>query len=213
MSADYLAPLGCGEAELVEKRSRFLARVWPAGTEAEALAHIADMRKQHWDASHNVYAYLLREGGLTRYSDDGEPGGTAGMPVLNVFRGAAVQNVCCVVTRYFGGTLLGTGGLVRAYGGAAKLALDAAGIARCAPWRDGTLTCTYAQYERLRRFLEERGALLEDAAFGELVTLRLSVPAGEADAFAAALRDHSASTVAVAYGEERFRASPEHTLP
>lgn len=111
---------------MIEKKSRFTGRIWPVETEEEALAHIKKTRDEFWDATHNVYAYIIK-GGATRYSDDGEPGGTAGMPVLNVLRQAEISNVCCVVTRYFGGTLLGAGGLVRAYGRAAKLALDAAG--------------------------------------------------------------------------------------
>ena len=125
----YLTPAAFGEAEFTEKRSRFIGRVWPVETEAEALEHLKRMREQHWDATHNVYAYVLREGGIMRYSDDGEPQGTSGMPVLNVFRSREIVNVCCVVTRYFGGILLGTGGLVRAYSRSAKLA----GVCR---WRN-----------------------------------------------------------------------------
>ena len=110
---EYFVPAGDGTAEFVEKRSRFIGRIWNTETEEEALACIRAMREQHWDARHNVYAYLIR-GGAMRYSDDGEPQGTAGMPVLEVLRGAELYNVCCVVTRYFGGILLGAGGLVRA---------------------------------------------------------------------------------------------------
>ena len=114
MSEDYLTPAAYGEAELIEKRSRFIGRVWPVESEAEALEHLKEIRARHWDATHNVYAYILREGGTMRYSDDGEPQGTSGMPTLTVFRAKEIQNVLCVVTRYFGGILLGTGGLVRA---------------------------------------------------------------------------------------------------
>ena len=124
---EYLTPAGFGEAELVEKRSRFIARVWPVPSEAEALACIADMRRQHRDATHNVFAYIIK-GGPTRCSDDGEPQGTSGQPTLNVFQSETIENVCCVVTRHYGGTPLGAGGLVRAYSRAAKLALDKAGI-------------------------------------------------------------------------------------
>ena len=129
----YLMPAGFGEAELVEKRSRFIGRVWPVETEAQALEHIEQMRKQHHDARHNCFAYCVRDGGLMRYSDDSEPQGTAGQPILNVFRGREITNFCCVVTRYFGGILLGTGGLVRAYSEAAKLALEQG----CNPYPDG----------------------------------------------------------------------------
>ena len=112
---EYLVPSGEGIAELVEKRSRFLGHIWLTQTEEEALQCIKKMREQHWDATHNVYAYLIKDGAM-RYSDDGEPQGTAGIPVLEVLRKEGIYNVCCVVTRYFGGTLLGAGGLVRAYG-------------------------------------------------------------------------------------------------
>ena len=108
----YLIPGGYGEVEFIEKRSRFIGRVWPVDSETEAIAHIKETREKHWDATHNVYAYIMLEGGIMRYSDDGEPGGTSGMPTLNVFRSNDIKNVCCVVTRYFGGILLGAGGLV-----------------------------------------------------------------------------------------------------
>ena len=106
---DYIIPAGDGEIEYVEKRSRFIGRVWRVESEAQALERLRETRERHWDATHNVYAYALHEGGIMRYSDDGEPSGTAGMPVLDVFRKAGVQDFCCVVTRYFGGILLGAG--------------------------------------------------------------------------------------------------------
>lgn len=109
---EYLVPTGFGEDEFVEKKSRFLGRVWPADTEAEALAHIEEMRKQHYDATHNCWAYIIRDG-ATRFSDDGEPGGTAGMPMVQVLQKEGLYNIVCVVTRYFGGTLLGGRGIVR----------------------------------------------------------------------------------------------------
>ena len=122
----YLMPDAFGEAELVEKRSRFLGHVWPAQSEEEARARIEEMKKQYYDARHNCWCYLIRDGAV-RYSDDGEPQGTAGQPMLNVFQAGEITNAVCVVTRYFGGVLLGAGGLVRAYSAAAKAALDAAG--------------------------------------------------------------------------------------
>jgi uncharacterized YigZ family protein len=201
----YLAPAGYGEAELTEKRSRFIGRIWPVETEEEAAAHLAETRKMYWDAKHHVSAFLLRQGGIMRCSDDGEPGGTAGMPVLNVLRGANLQNACCVVTRYFGGILLGAGGLVRAYSAAAGLALDAAGIASFSLWRTGSLQCPYPLYERLRRLLEEQGAAVDDAVFGAEVAMKLSVPEEDAGALAEALRNLSAGSVEVVYSGERFQ--------
>ena len=130
---EYLIPTKDSEAEFVEKRSRFIGRIWHTETEDEALACIKKMREQHWDATHNVYAYIIKDG-PTRFSDDGEPGGTAGMPTLQVLQREGLYNVCCVVTRYFGGILLGAGGLVRAYAKGAKIAVDAAGKSMKRVW-------------------------------------------------------------------------------
>ena len=139
---EYWVPYGPAEAEYVEKRSRFIGQIWPADSEAEARARIEEARKRHYDARHNCWCYLIREGGVLRYSDDGEPQGTAGQPMLNVFQREGVWNVCCVVTRYFGGILLGAGGLTRAYGGTAKLALNAAGVSRMRRWASVAVPCT-----------------------------------------------------------------------
>lgn len=164
--ADYITPAAFGEAELIEKRSRFISRVWPLGSEKEALERIAEIRSRHRDASHNVYAYILREGAIMRYSDDGEPGGTSGMPTLNVFRSEGITDFCCIVTRYFGGTLLGAGGLSRAYSAAAKLALDAAGRVTMSLWSVFSLSCAYGQYEQVKRLLDLSGAIIQDTDFG-----------------------------------------------
>lgn len=193
----YLVPAAFGEAELIEKRSRFIARVWPVGDEDEAVARIKEMRERHWDATHNVYAYLLHEGGIMRCSDDGEPGGTSGMPTLNVFRAAGIENVCCVVTRYFGGVLLGAGGLVRAYSAAAGLALDAAGISRMDAWDQVLVSCTYGQYERIRHLLESHGAVVEHTDFGADVLLEALLSRDRTAAFTAAAADFTAGTAAV----------------
>ena len=123
---EYLVPSGYGEDMFLEKKSRFIGRVWYVESEEEALARIQEMKKQHYDATHNCWAYILRDGPV-RFSDDGEPGGTAGMPMLQVLQREELYNVVCVVTRYFGGILLGAGGLVRAYTRGAKIAADAAG--------------------------------------------------------------------------------------
>lgn len=201
----YLVPASAAEAELTEKRSRFIARVWPVKDEAEAQAHIEAMRKQHYDARHNVYAYILRDSGVMRYSDDGEPQGTAGQPVLNVFRSGGIENVCCVVTRYFGGVLLGAGGLVRAYSAAAKLALDAAGVCRMARWLGVSLRCSYAQYERVKRLLEEQEAVIENTDFGTEVTFSALLREDTADAFRLRLTELTAGSVKVSVSGESFR--------
>jgi len=191
---EYLIPTRFGEVELIEKRSRFIGYVWQVESEDEALSHLKRIRTQHKDANHNVYAYTLRETGVTRYSDAGEPQGTAGLPVLNVLTKEEITNVLCVVTRYFGGTLLGTGGLVRAYSQAAKLALDAAGISAVRAWREILLSCTYAQYERLCKAATDASAVIEATDFGADVTLTLLLPDAEAGAFCAHITDVSAGT-------------------
>ena len=129
MLKKYKTILAQAEAEIVEKKSRFIATVRPVKTEEEARSFIDELKKKYWDATHNVFAYQIGERNeIQRFSDDGEPQGTAGMPVLNVLKGEDVKDAAIVVTRYFGGTLLGTGGLVRAYGKAAKEVLLSAGI-------------------------------------------------------------------------------------
>ena len=145
--AEYYVPTKIAEAEFVEKRSRFIGNIWPVESEEEARAHIEEMRKKHYDSRHNCWAYRLREGGIERYSDDGEPQGTAGQPILNVFQREEVLNVVCVVTRYFGGILLGAGGLTRAYGRSAKDALDASGSEKtCAYYGTGRCGDISGQY-------------------------------------------------------------------
>lgn len=200
----YLVPNGFGEAELIEKKSRFIARVWRAEAEEEALEHIKEMREKHRDATHNVYAYNIRENNITRYSDDGEPSGTSGQPTLNVFLSENVQNVCCVVTRYFGGILLGAGGLVRAYSKAAKMALDAAGIARMAEWHRFLIACPYGFYERAKYLLEAAEAVTESTEFAADVRLDVLVRADRADEFERDMADASAGRVLLENAGERF---------
>ncbi len=200
----YLEPAGCGCGEYTEKRSRFIGKLWRVEDEAEALARIAAVKKEHYDARHNCFAYVLR-GGAVRYSDDGEPQGTAGQPILAVLNGAEVQNVCCTVTRYFGGVLLGTGGLVRAYTAAAKAALAAAGVQRMALWHSEVLRCPYPMFERIRRLVEDSGAVIENTDYGADIALSLLVPAGAAGDFDNALREMSAGSIAAEKTGEVFR--------
>ena len=192
---EYKIPAGYGRAEFVEKRSRFIGQVWPVATEEEAQAILAETQKQYRDANHNVYAYIIRDTGVMRYSDDGEPQGTAGQPVLHVLEREGLTNILCVVTRYFGGTLLGAGGLIRAYAQGAKAALDEAGISIVRLWRQILMGCTYAQYERLSKIALEQGAVVEHTDFGADVTLELLVPEKQGDSFCAHMADVSAGTV------------------
>lgn len=202
----YLVPAGPGQADYIDKKSRFIGQAAPVSSESEAAAFVEAVRAKHPDAAHNVWAYVLR-GGAMRWSDDGEPGGTAGQPVLAVFRSAGVWDVCCVVTRYFGGILLGSGGLVRAYSKTASAALEAAGLAEMAEWTALRLSCGYAQYERVRRLLADTGAAEETAAFAEAVTVSALLPADAADAFQKALTDITAGAAKLAVTGSVFRAA------
>ncbi|MEA5051567.1 MAG: YigZ family protein [Oscillospiraceae bacterium] len=187
MDDGYRTLKRAARAELTEKRSRFIAAAAPVRTEAQALALLETVRAANRQASHNVWAYVLRENNLQRYSDDGEPQGTAGLPVLDVLARGGLTDAAVVVTRYFGGTLLGTGGLVRAYGEAASRAVAAAGIAVMEVCAVYELTCAYAEYDRLQRLLPPLGAAVEDSAFTDAVRLRVALPRENAPALCAQL--------------------------
>jgi len=191
----YYVPSDYGEAEIIEKRSRFIGRVWCVKSEEQALEKINQMREKHWDATHNVFAYIIREGSLTRFSDDGEPHGTSGKPTLDVFTGAKVTNVCCVITRYFGGVLLGTGGLVRAYSQTAKAALESAGISVVRMWRRMLVSCPYNMFERVKVELALVGGSLEEADYGSDITLNVLIPEEAADGFNLRLAEISAGKI------------------
>lgn len=173
-----------GEAEIVEKRSRFIAHAIPVTSEEEALAHIEKIKKQYWDARHNCYAFVIGlDNKIQRYSDDGEPGGTAGMPMLEVLRGEDVRNTLVVVTRYFGGTLLGTGGLVRAYSKSTKEGLLAAGIVERVLYRRISVTVDYGLSGKIQYETAQGGHKTEDTVYAENVCFKLLVRSAEADKF------------------------------
>ena len=198
---EYYIPAGAGESEYVEKRSQFLGHLRHVESEEEAKAFIAGMKKKYYDARHNCSCYLLR-GGVERYSDDGEPQGTAGIPMLEVFRRESVTDLVCVVTRYFGGVLLGAGGLFRAYTKAAKDALDSAGVSVVRRWVEAEFSCSYGAAERLKNELGAFDAVVTDTRYAADVTLRLLVPEEKAEALAARISDASAGSVALrAVGE------------
>lgn len=164
-----------GFATLTEKRSEFLAYAKPVTTEAEAMAFVEQIRKKYPDARHTVFAYFLSNGGM-RYSDDGEPQGSAGMPVLDIIRKGGFTDAVITVTRYFGGILLGTGGLVRAYSGAAKLAVAEAGIVELIPYDLVRFSVDYSMYQRVLYELKNYLATEENTEFGAEVTLTLALP-------------------------------------
>jgi uncharacterized YigZ family protein len=168
---DYLVPSGYGEAEYVEKRSRFIGQVWLVASEEEARSLVAKTKSKYHDARHNCWCYVLQNGGVIRYADDGEPQGTAGQPMLEVFRRGGIGNVLCVVTRYFGGILLGAGGLTRAYAHTAKLALDAAGIAVMRPMAVMEIACPYGLFERVKNEIELFGGAVERAEYAADITI------------------------------------------
>ena len=159
------------EAQFVEKHSRFIGYIAPVTTAEEANEFIAAIKTKHWDATHNVPAYILREGNFKRYSDDGEPQGTAGVPVLSALEKAGLTDCVCVVTRYFGGTLLGTGGLVRAYSHAASLAVEAGGTVTRALCRKMRIKCDYGFYGRLSPMILEAGGVIENTLFEDSVII------------------------------------------
>ena len=204
---EYFIPTAPSETELVEKRSRFIGRVWRVSSEEEARARIEETKKRHYDARHNCWCYVVKDGPV-RYSDDGEPQGTAGQPMLGVFQKEGVVNVCCVVTRYFGGVLLGAGGLVRAYTQSAKDALDAAGISVVRRWVAMEIPCTYAQFESIRREVEAAHGVVENVDYGADVVLSALLPEEGAADFAAHLLDVSAGTVEALEAGEQFRDVP-----
>ena len=200
--SEYFVPAGSGEAEFVEKRSSFLGHVRFAGTEDAAREFINDMKKKHYDARHNCWCYIIR-GGAVRYSDDGEPQGTAGQPMLAVFDRENVQNVVCVVTRYFGGVLLGTGGLLRAYTKSAKDALDAAGIAAVRRWVKLETACPYSLLERMKTECMALEGAVSDVEYGADVRMSFLLPEAKAEAFCARVTELSAGqSSAKAVGEE-----------
>lgn len=190
----YLIPAKEGASEYIEKKSRFLGLIVPVTTEAEARAQLDAVKKREYDARHNCWAYILHSG-QKRYSDDGEPQGTAGQPILNVLEREGVQDVLCVVTRYFGGILLGAGGLCRAYTKAAKDALDDAGISELRPWSVLQLDCPYALFERVKLELEKRGGTVISSEYGAQIALTAALPEPGETVFAKALQELSAGSL------------------
>jgi uncharacterized YigZ family protein len=200
----YKTVLSPASAEFVEKRSRFIGTVAPVTDEHQAQDFIAGLKKKYWDATHNVYAYCLRNGQIRRFSDDGEPQGTAGMPVLDVLLKSEVTDVAVVVTRYFGGILLGGGGLVRAYSHSAAVALDAAGIVTMSPVTVCSVKCGYSHYGRVEALLGEYGALVENSAFETDVSVTALIDSVRVEKFAAELCDATAGKASFERFEEKF---------
>lgn len=194
----------------IEKKSRFIGHCRPVKTEEEAMAFVTGIKKQHFDASHNVYAYILREGNLKRFSDDGEPSGKAGIPVLDAMEKSGVIDAVVVATRYFGGTLLGGGGLIRAYSHTASIALAAAEKIRMKNCLLMRLHCDYNLYGRVGALIPECGGVLDDTQFLEDVTLRFHIAPEEREAMQTKLLDLTNGKItAEQEGEMFFEFSAE----
>lgn len=180
-----------GVDEFVEKKSRFIGHVKPVKTQQEATEFINSLKSKYWDATHNVYAYVLRENNICRSSDDGEPSGTAGVPVLDVLLKEQLVDVCVVVTRYFGGTLLGAGGLVRAYSHGSKIAVESGGIITMAPCKIMTVSVNYSFYDRMNILLADSGANVIESDFSDVVNIKFSIKADNKDVLADKLTQQS----------------------
>ena len=187
----YTTLEGEGEAEFIEKKSVFIGHAAPVKSEEEAQAFVKKYKNQYLDARHNVWAYLMKGEIIARYSDDGEPQGTAGVPVLDTIRKSGVTDAVVVVTRYFGGILLGAGGLVRAYSHTAKLALEAAHIITYEQYTELELVCSYSDYQKYSAILPSFGAIIDDTDFSDRVALRFSVKDSVVEALSAKIREMS----------------------
>jgi uncharacterized YigZ family protein len=205
---EFFVPTKAAQTQLVEKRSRFIGQVWPVEGEEQARAYIEQTKKKYHDARHNCWCYRLREGGVERYSDDGEPQGTAGQPMLGVFQKEGVTDVVCVVTRYFGGVLLGAGGLVRAYTQSAKDALDAAGISVVRRWVEVAVSCPYSLFDRMKLQVESAGGALGESEYAAQVTVHALLPEGAVDAFQVRVTELTAGAGAAEIIGEVFRPVP-----
>ncbi len=192
--------------EMEERKSVFIGHASPVGSEEEARAFIDAKRREYHDATHNVYAYLLNGGAIARYSDDGEPQGTAGIPVLNVVKMSGATDLCVVVTRYFGGILLGAGGLVRAYGASARQAVEAAGLAVFEPWSVLRVTLSYSDYQKFTAAAPKLGAKEESSSFGENVESVCAVLASEEETFRKAAAELTGGRAEIAFERTEERA-------
>lgn len=208
MSNDYKTVLNEAKAEFVEKRSRFIGYCKPVKTEQEAVDFINSKRSEHWNATHNVYAYSLREGNIKRYSDDGEPSGTAGMPALDVIIKNDIYDVCVVITRYFGGVLLGAGGLVRAYSQGSKVALDAGQIVMMQNCLLCSLRCSYNQYGKISSLLMDNNADIDDTVYEADVQLKFHIKPELLPLINKKLADCTAGEVQAEKAGEKFFAVP-----
>ncbi len=194
---EYLTVHGEAADEFVEKKSRFIGSCRPVKSEEEALEFIAALKTKYWDASHNVYAYSIRETGVQRFSDDGEPQGTAGIPVLDTLKKSGITDVVVVATRYFGGILLGGGGLIRAYSHTASIALAAAGKVIMRECLLLSVSCDYSLYGRVQGVVPECGGVIDDTEFLENITVRFHLAPEELGRLEKRLADATAGACGI----------------
>ena len=206
MAKDYKTVLENASDEFVEKRSRFIGYCKPVKTEQEAIDFINEKRSEHWNATHNVYAYSLREGNIKRYSDDGEPSGTAGMPVLDVIVKNEIFEVVVVVTRYFGGVLLGTGGLVRAYSHGSKIAVEAAKPVIMQNCLVCEARCAYNQYGKVSSLIIGVGAAVDDTVYESDVLVKFHIKPDLLGTLNKKLADATSGEVTVEQKDEQYFA-------
>lgn len=206
MAKDYKTVLENASDEFVEKRSRFIGYCKPVKTEQEAIGFINEKRSEHWNATHNVYAYSLREGNIKRYSDDGEPSGTAGMPVLDVIVKNEIFDVVVVVTRYFGGVLLGTGGLVRAYSHGSKIAVEAAKPVIMQNCLVCEARCAYNQYGKVSSLIIGVGAAVDDTVYESDVLVKFHIKPDLLGTLNKKLADATSGEVTVEQKDEQYFA-------
>ena len=208
MAKDYKTVLEYASDEFVEKRSRFIGYCKPVKTEQEAIDFINEKRSEHWNATHNVYAYSLREGNIMSYSDDGEPSGTAGMPVLDVIVKNEIFDVVVVVTRYFGGVLLGTGGLVRAYSHGSKIALEAAKPVIMQNCLVCETRCAYNQYGKVSSLIMGLGADVDDTVFESDVLVKFHIKPDLLGTLNKKLADATSGEVVTQQTDKQYFAVP-----
>lgn len=205
MQDEYRTVARAGVHETEVNRSRFLCALAPAATEGEAQDFIARIRKEHADATHNCFAYVIgADAAVQRASDDGEPGGTAGVPMLQMLLRRDMRYVVAVVTRYYGGVKLGAGGLIRAYGGSVGEALDALGTLRRRRFRLATVTVDHQRAGKTQNELRSRGRQVRDVRYGEAVTIEIGLPDAEVEEFRAWLADVTAGTAGFELGGEAY---------
>ncbi|NLJ73559.1 MAG: YigZ family protein [Firmicutes bacterium] len=209
MLVEYRTVAKAAEITMIERKSKFIGRIKPVSSSEEAEAFIDEVRKEHWDATHNVPAYIIGTNQeVQKYSDDNEPSGTAGLPMLEVLKAHEVVNAVVVVTRYFGGTLLGRGGLIRAYGGAAREALMKAGIVRMVPAREVAVTVDYVFSGKVQNELLNAGIIIADTEYLADVTFHLLLFEEQMKSTRQMIQEYTANEFTWTVGKQVYQAMP-----